>query len=181
MVARTNPSGSLRGLCHDGISYPAGSCDPPWSQSSQVGKRGRRFCQGGQTRQRFPQPSLESAAVRAAEQTSSQLIGALTGADEKWTLYRLLYQDNKRKRASSTSRRFAPDICCPPWKKAAKLHQRDKLVYTLAVLYADKENSLGGLVNTQPGEFALTIGIPKASSATTCILRRAVERQPDRT
>lgn len=107
-------------------------------------------------------PSLESAAVRAAEQTSSQLIGALTSADEKWTLYRLLYQDNKEETRQQHIETIRTGYLLPALEKAAKLHQRDKLVYTLAVLYADKENSLGGLVNTQPGEFALTIGIPES-------------------
>ncbi len=107
-------------------------------------------------------PSMESAAVRAAEQTSSQLIGALTASDEKWTLYRLLYQDNKEETRQHHIETIRSGYLLPALEKAAQLHQRDKLVYTLAVLYADNKNSLGGLVTTQPGEFASTTGVPES-------------------
>jgi len=107
-------------------------------------------------------PSTESAAVRAAEQSSSQQIGALSAADERWTLYRILYQDNKEETRVHHIETIRKGYLLPLLEKAAKLHQRDKLIYTLAVLYATKENSLGGLVLTQPGEFASTIGVPES-------------------
>ncbi len=107
-------------------------------------------------------PSTESAAVRAAEQNSSQLIGSLTNSDEKWALYRMLYQDNKEETRTHHIETVRKGYLLPSLEKAAKLHQRDKLIYTLAVLYATKENSLGGLVLTQPGEFASTIGVPES-------------------
>lgn len=105
-------------------------------------------------------PSTESAAVRASEQASSQLIGSLAASDEKWALYRMLYQDNKEETRAAHIETIRKGYLLPLLEKAAKLHQRDKLIYTLAVLYATKENSLGGLVSTQPGEFASTIGVP---------------------
>jgi len=107
-------------------------------------------------------PSTESAAVRAAEQNSSQLIGTLLAADEKWTLYRILYQDNKEETRIKHVETIRKGYLVPSLEKAAQLHQRDRLIYTLAVLYANKNNSLGGLVLAQPGEFATTIGVSES-------------------
>lgn len=106
-------------------------------------------------------PIYESEAVRRSERVAGQRVDSLFAAEARFLPLRLLYRRDKQSLRRQLVDTIRQGYLVPILQAGQRQRARDRILYTLVVLYATRDNTLGAVVRTQPEDFAATVGMPQ--------------------
>ena len=102
----------------------------------------------------------ESEVVRKNEREAVQALSLLREDEQRFRPLKLLLQREKTQARQRLVDGLRQGYLRPALETGVRQRARDKILYSLAALYAAQGNALGTLVKTQPTDFSSTLGLP---------------------
>lgn len=102
----------------------------------------------------------ESDVVRRAEQQAVQTLLTVESAEAHTRPLRLLLRPEKLALRQRYVEAVRQGYLRPALESGVRQRARDKILYSLAAMYATRDNALGALVRTQPQDFAMALELP---------------------
>lgn len=102
----------------------------------------------------------ESEVVRTSEREVAQALAVVQDEEARFRPLKLLLQREKSEARQHFVDGLRQGYLRPSLEAGVRQRARDKILYSLAALYAAQGNALGTLVQTQRTDFAPTLGLP---------------------
>lgn len=109
-------------------------------------------------------PANESEVVRRADLRASQHMDTLFQDETRFFGLRALYKRDKRELRHRFVAALREGYLLPVLDAAVRQRSRDRILHTLAAVYATRDNTLGTLMRTRAQEFAQSLGVPQDSA-----------------
>lgn len=108
-------------------------------------------------------PPHQSAAVRAAEIEASERLSSVEAGQARWPLLTRSFADDKEGARARFLDQLRQTYLLPITRGStgSDSTSRERLIYTLAALYASRNNSLGEMVRSRTGEWSAILGVPE--------------------
>jgi len=102
----------------------------------------------------------ESEVVRTGEREAAQALSVVQDEESRVRPLKLLLQREKSEARQHFVDGLRQGYLRPTLEAGVRQRARDRILYSLAALYAAQDNALGTLVQTQRTDFASTLGLP---------------------
>lgn len=102
----------------------------------------------------------ESDVVRRAERQATEKLAVVEEAEAAFRPLRWLLRREQAAIREQYVAAIRQGYLRPALEAGVRQRLRDKILYALAAMYATRDNTLGAIVRSAPGDFASTLGLP---------------------
>lgn len=104
----------------------------------------------------------ESQAVRSASHAAREAIDVINVTEDTWVLHRILYRGSKTVIKDKLLETIRNAYFLPLLSRFGAQRDTERMLHTLAVVYAARDNALGSLVNSELRDIANSLAISDA-------------------